>query len=47
MALFDAGLRPLLTVSLPIPKADILEAIEVAAPFEDPEEKAPVRYFEL
>jgi hypothetical protein len=45
--LFDAGLRPLLTVSLPIPKTAMLEAIDVAAPFDDPDEKAPVRYLEL
>ena len=43
----EAGLRPLLTVSLPMPKAAMLDAIEVAAPLEDPDEKAPVRYFEL
>jgi hypothetical protein len=45
--LLEAGLRPLLTVSLPIPKTAILDAVDVAAPLDDPEEKAAVRYFEL
>ena len=45
--MFDAGLRPLLTVPLPMPKAAILAVTDVAAPFEEPDENAAVRYFSL
>jgi hypothetical protein len=42
-----AGDLPLETVSDPIAKTAILAAVDVAAPFEDPDEKAAVKYFEL
>jgi hypothetical protein len=42
--LFDAGERPELTVSDPIPNAAKLAAVEVAEPFDEPDENAAVRY---
>lgn len=42
-----AGLRPELTVSLPRPNTAMLLASDVAAPFDDPDEKAAVRYLGL
>lgn len=39
----EAGERPELTVSDPKPKAAKLAAVEVAEPFDEPEEKAAVR----
>lgn len=45
--LFDAGDLPELTVSEPSPKAAKLAAVDVAAPFEEPEEKAAVKYSRL
>jgi len=41
--LFDAGDRPELTVSDPRPKAAKLAAVEVAEPFDEPDENAAVR----
>jgi hypothetical protein len=46
-ALLDAGDLPDETVSDAMPKATKLAAVEVATPFDDPEEKAAVRYSEL
>jgi hypothetical protein len=40
----DAGERPELTVSDPMPNAAKLAAVEVAEPFEEPDENAAVRY---
>jgi hypothetical protein len=42
-ALFEAGERPELTVSEPNPNAAKLAAVDVAAPFDEPEENAAVR----
>jgi hypothetical protein len=39
----DAGDLPDETVSDPIPKAAKLAAVDVPAPFDDPDEKAAVR----
>ena len=41
-ALFEAGDRPELTVSEPSPKAAKLAAVEVPAPFDEPDENAAV-----
>lgn len=41
--LFEAGDLPELTVSEPRPKAAKLAAVDVAEPFDDPEEKAAVK----
>jgi hypothetical protein len=46
-ALLDAGERPELTVSDPRPKAAKLAAVDVAEPFEEPDENAAVRYSKL
>jgi hypothetical protein len=46
-ALFEAGERPELTVSDPSPKAAKLAAVEVADPFDEPDENAAVRYSRL
>ena len=45
--LFDAGDRPELTVSDPRPNAAKLAAVDVAEPFEEPDEKAAVKYSRL